>query len=616
MRKLLLLCAMLLSGIGAWAQITDVALLSNTKCYHITSKDAARGAFYAASGATHLSHCGGTHDNYLNKDVQKDKTSPAQQFALIQSPTHSDRYYIYSVSENDFANWDGQSGQGVHSFVKLEPTPSCYMTITKNGDYFNIKINGEKKLNFSGGYSYGVFANYETDDNGNNLVITEAADFDPTIALARIKMYEGIFPVTGLGYPKETSSAYTGLLAAINGTNIAAYNSALTAYYASTDVEKPENGKAYTISAWWRNETRPFTFFMSTDEYFTGQTPAYAPKANAEASVFVCRKLENIDGEDDAYVFVTNNGYYLDWQTDDKNETAKVYRDEFRFKIEKALLSTNGDGPVTTNEEMLGKFMLRGYQTDVNNVSASWHYMMYSQATKHFHNGTVNQRWYADNAHTVYYVIEEVPEYTSNTVRLSEAAALADGETCVATYYAPYATVLPEDYSAYKATTVNENYVSLEEVGTEIPANTGVIVMGPASDKVVLSLSVSNPVALDGNLLEGSATDTYVQGSAYVLSAPGGEVGLYKAALNKDANGNAGNTHFKNNAGKAYLPARAVVSESRFLVFDFGGEETGITETENGNVNAENDEVYDLAGRRVQNAQKGIFIVNGKMVVR
>ena len=142
MRKLLLLCTMLLSGIGAWAQITDVAQLSNEKCYHITSKDAARGAFYAALGATHLSHCGGTHGNYLNKDVKVDKTSPAQQFALIKSPSHSDRYYLYSVSENDFSNKDG-------NFVKLETTPSDYITIDKNGDYFNIKIKGQNKLNFS-----------------------------------------------------------------------------------------------------------------------------------------------------------------------------------------------------------------------------------------------------------------------------------------------------------------------------------------------------------------------------------------------------------------------------------------------------------------------------------
>ena len=43
---------------------------------------------------------------------------------------------------------------------------------------------------------------------------------------------------------------------------------------------------------------------------------------------------------------------------------------------------------------------------------------------------------------------------------------------------------------------------------------------------------------------------------------------------------------------------------------------TGIEETEIGNVKSENSAVYDLSGRRVQKAQKGIFIRDGKVVVR
>ena len=45
-------------------------------------------------------------------------------------------------------------------------------------------------------------------------------------------------------------------------------------------------------------------------------------------------------------------------------------------------------------------------------------------------------------------------------------------------------------------------------------------------------------------------------------------------------------------------------------------DETGITETEIGNVKYENSAIYDLSGRRVQKAQKGIFIRDGKVVVK
>ena len=45
-------------------------------------------------------------------------------------------------------------------------------------------------------------------------------------------------------------------------------------------------------------------------------------------------------------------------------------------------------------------------------------------------------------------------------------------------------------------------------------------------------------------------------------------------------------------------------------------DETGITETKNGKVKSENSAVYDLSGRRVQKGQKGMFIRDGKVVVK
>ena len=177
MRKFTLLIASLFITIGAMAQITDASQLSNSKCYHITSKDANRGAFYAKPGEGYLSHCGGTYGNYLNKDVAKNSSSTAQQFAFVE---YDGKLYLYSVSEKKFAQKDG-------NFIKLVKTTSDFVTVVANGSYFNININGTNKLNFSGGYEYGVYANYQNDDDGNNLVITEAGSFDPTEAIAALK---------------------------------------------------------------------------------------------------------------------------------------------------------------------------------------------------------------------------------------------------------------------------------------------------------------------------------------------------------------------------------------------------------------------------------------------
>ena len=171
MRKFTLLIAFLFLALGAMAQVVS------NKCYHITSKDGNRGAFYAKPGEGYLSHCGGTYGNYLNKGVAKDPTSSAQQFAFVK---YDDKLYLYSVSEKKFAQKDG-------NFIKLVKTTTDFVTVTPNGSYFNINIKGTNKLNFSGGYTYGVYANYNNDDDGNNLVITEAGDFDPTEAIAAIK---------------------------------------------------------------------------------------------------------------------------------------------------------------------------------------------------------------------------------------------------------------------------------------------------------------------------------------------------------------------------------------------------------------------------------------------
>ena len=213
------------------------------------------------------------------------------------------------------------------------------------------------------------------------------------------------------------------------------------------------------------------------------------------------------------------------------------------------------------------------------------------------------------------------------------------GEVGYTTLYSPIPVIFNDQYNTntaeYYAITsgTTGNTVSLTDMrkysnwygsGDYIPANQGAILKGESGTYTFTKIDPIEEFdnAWSNNKLKGSVTNTYVEGDAYVLSAPDGveSVGLYKALLNKDANGEAGTTHFKNNAGKAYLPASALsaeAAESRFLLFGFGDDmETGITETENGKVNAENNEVYDLAGRRVQGAQKGIFIVNGKKVVR
>lgn len=384
---------------------------------------------------------------------------------------------------------------------------------------------------------------------------------------------------TGLGYPKETSAEYIALLKA---TTVEEFNAALPAYKASSDIEMPQDGKSYTITAWWRSEQWPMSF----------SNTIYKPVKAATPVTFVCKQIE------DKYVFISGNGYYLGWEADGKTGyTSSIYADGQQFLLEKATTAKNGgsvEGDLK-DDELFGLFCMKAH---------NGHYLMFSSGDSEYHSAYAGNKFYGHTkANTVFFKLEQVQDYSVD-VTISSAG--------YASFYTPIALTLPENLRAYAVETVEDNMAKME-AKDDIAASQGTILKGESG---TYTLTIGKAISdWSANMLRGTATDTYIEGSAYVLSMQNGVLGFYKAMLNKDANGNAGTTHFLNNAGKAYLPVTDT-NEARFLVFNFGEDtETAIDELkgEKGNLKAE---VYDLAGRRVQNAQKGVFIVNGKVVIK
>ena len=117
-------------------------------------------------------------------------------------------------------------------------------------------------------------------------------------------------------------------------------------------------------------------------------------------------------------------------------------------------------------------------------------------------------------------------------------------------------------------------------------------------------------------MLRGSVYNATVRVRSYILAQPAAEegqpqnpVGFYVVKMDQ-----AEGTAFNNNAFKAYLPIPEAAQAS-VLRFNIEGGETAIESIENANGEAKS-EIFDLAGRRVQKAQKGLYIVNGKKVIR
>ena len=126
--------------------------------------------------------------------------------------------------------------------------------------------------------------------------------------------------------------------------------------------------------------------------------------------------------------------------------------------------------------------------------------------------------------------------------------------------------------------------------------STPVILKGSYFNKLANSALPAINIA---NELKGTDADTAADGTMYVLAKVGDKVGFYKATGTIPA-------------GKAYYQ-----STSNVKAFYFDGEDdpTGIN-TVNGEGFMDNGPVYNLAGQRLNQAQKGINIVNGKKVLR
>ena len=168
------------------------------------------------------------------------------------------------------------------------------------------------------------------------------------------------------------------------------------------------------------------------------------------------------------------------------------------------------------------------------------------------------------------------------------------------TYITPFALNFTGlDLKAYVITESSANSVTLEEV-TTVPSGTPLILKKSSADSynVPVAASASAPAS---NLLKGSATKSYTvenDGDAYVLSN-----GAFHPS-------NAGTIA----AGKAYILAADIPSNAPVLYFDFGGGTTGISTTLMNNERV-NSEIYNLAGQRVAQPTKGLYIMNGKKVV-
>lgn len=228
-------------------------------------------------------------------------------------------------------------------------------------------------------------------------------------------------------------------------------------------------------------------------------------------------------------------------------------------------------------------------------VTDTW-YTLYSDADKLKLNNTVNTNNYKTNYLNI--TIITTNEAITATTLCSNIALDFTGISGV---------------KAYVATAAANGTVTFTQVN-KVPAYTPLYLTTTAAGKYVIPALEGDAETISTNLLKGSSFATTSLQSTdaikyYVYGVKSGVSGFYPVSTTNN---------FTSAKGKAYLQLTAAQASSApmlWLNFDENGGTTGINTVNGSRLKVQDSVVYNLAGQRVDNPTKGLYIVNGRKVV-
>lgn len=180
---------------------------------------------------------------------------------------------------------------------------------------------------------------------------------------------------------------------------------------------------------------------------------------------------------------------------------------------------------------------------------------------------------------------------------LEDAASISVAVSAAgyATLNVPFAVTIPSDVKAYTGK-INGNYLLLNEVSGTIPANTAVVL---AADQGSYTFNITADVAAIDNDLQGTLTEAKPDG-ALTLQVIDEAIGFY--TFDGTAIG----------ANKAYISLPGNGNDVKALTLQFSEVDAINSPSRD---SADQGSIYNIAGQRVQNAQRGIYIRNHKKVL-
>lgn len=499
------------------------------------------------------------------------------QFSKVSEETLS-KYDVYTVE----INGDITTGSVTSNIEANKGTKTVY----PGGSFFFTTGTKLEVSNFTAPDIANANKVISIDNENKKVSVTYTYTLEALVAQANDAISH-----RSAGYPLEDSESRKRLKEAINAaggsgdnkTKFDNLNTALTAYKNDKTVKMPEDGKVYVITNVQQDGTCYYLSYSNDDLKITTRGAATAESLD-NAAKFVCRV---VDGK---YVFVNvKDGKFLVWK---------------------------GSGSGTSNGTNNAKGYIATYDADYANLTVSKNdiYSCFNIGGKRSNedgdanfiikkNGTYDaysMKQYNTASCTTAFKLEEVSY--PNTVTFNTVSDV-EGVSNLATFSAPFATVVPEGVTAYYVSNADNSKATMKaiEAGKVIPANAGVILTSTTGDEATMIPATTETAAeLTGNKLGNSAgaAKTIAEGdNAYILAGGTDGTAFYK-----------GKVGTKLGMNKAYLTLNETGAPEA-ISMNFGGNVTGINQIVNAEQN--NAPVYDLTGRRVVRTVKGGLYIKG-----
>lgn len=626
---------------SGWYQMRQVVgvqrkdISATAPCYVYSAETAKNGQYYFASDAaqktdaTAFVYVDNTNGKYAIRNINgkwgnnlaiASDIKPA--YGITQDKTTKTQYSVggyWDDWHDGKAKWDyiagsRNSGNARFEFSKVNPDANYDVySVVATGD-FNPKTmqitvtntldsNKGTKTVYNGGSFFFTKGTTVTQDNftitekgttglsktvkidatAKKLVVEYTLDDKENKYAALLASSKADIAKTGVGLPKVESKVRTTFDAAISAfeseqtyEKYVTLSEAQTAYYKSTDVQMPEDGKVYVITNVQQDGTCYYFSYKSEDKL-------KAVSDKSQAAQFVCRVVNN------KYVFVNvEDGKYLVVAAINSSGTnnGKGYITEYDAQWTDLTLSKNsilscfniGGKRATSGNKQNGNFIVDKKDGAFN----GWDMTEGNTAS-----------------YTTAFKLEEVTY--PNTVTFN-AVSDVEGVSNLATFSAPFATVIPEGVTAYYVSTADNSNATMKAItGEAIPAKTGVILTSQSGDAVTMVPATDETLAtIENNKLGNSAGAEKTIADvdhAYILAKGDNGTAFYK-----------GKVDTKLGMNKAYLTLNEAGAPEA-ISMNFGGNVTGVNQIVNAEQN--NAPVYDLTGRRVVRTVKGGLYIKG-----